>query len=92
MYRLIVFFSLTFMLFSCGKDTPKLSYKQNRYHSSIKHHDNVDRVASDKSRKNMRELKKVNDKNKSRNQAHLKRLNENSYKNSQKNDAIFYLY
>jgi hypothetical protein len=80
---------------STGK--AKASYKSNKYHPSINHHNKIPNVITDKSLKNSSHIKRANhsssSKYKSKQAAYLKSLNSGSqYKNSKKNDAIFILY
>lgn len=90
------------LLYSCGGShitasakKPKKSYRSNRYHPDKKHYHKVGDVVTDKrtkkSNKNKDQAK--SEKNKKKQVAQLKQLNSgNAYKNSKKNDAIFYLY
>lgn len=76
---------------------PKASYQSRKYHQSIKHHNNVDDAVTDKSKGNAAKIKKANKsssaKYKNKQAAYLRNLNSNNkYKNSKKNDGVFYLY
>lgn len=76
---------------------PKASYKSRKYHASINHHNNVDDVITDKTLKNAANVKKANRsssaKYKNKQAAYLRSLNNtNKYKNSKRNDGVFYLY